>query len=111
MARGRNIVRIGQAAGSIVRKELLVRGRNTMRIVSVEGYRIGQAGCEEGRRLGCVICHRDHWVSIAIPDGPLSIIVHDVAIIGYVFQHLTIPDVSVKSQQIIQGLLGGMIAL
>ena len=41
MARGRNIVRIGQAAGSIMRKELLVRGRNTMRIVSIEGYQIG----------------------------------------------------------------------
>ena len=81
MAIGRNIVRIGQAAGSTMRKELLVRGRNTMRIVSIEGYQIGRAGCEEGRRLGFVVCHRDHRVSITIPDGPLSIIVHNVAII------------------------------
>ena len=41
MAISRNIVKIGQAAGSAMRKELLVRGRNTMRIVSVEGYQIG----------------------------------------------------------------------
>ena len=72
---------------------------------------VAHTKCEEGRRLGCVVCHRDHWVSVAMPDGPLSIIVHDVAIVGYDFQHLTIPDISVKCQQIIQGLLGGMIAL
>ena len=89
---------IGQDAGNIVGKELLVRGRDTMRIVSIEWGWNGQAGCEEGRRLKHVICHRDHWVSITIPNGPLLIIVNDIAIVRYVFQYLTIPDICVKSQ-------------